>query len=188
MGIIGHSSVEGFFHEVLEEALSHSGMKVESSTEFYLVGLLGEFAKARISDKPMGLRLVTPEDTAKRVQSLKEIGDTSLYVAGFFSESINRQLVDVDYYMGMGVTAYGELAQRLDSSSVAGVYAELSARFPDFVEVLGRIRSQVNFAGQDVMALYREWERTKSDWIEERLKKMGVLVTGNAEDGEGYLQ
>ncbi len=188
MGIIAHSSVEGFFKEVLDEALDHAGMKVSASTEFYLVGLLGEFTNARITDKPMGMRLVSSEDSASRVSSLKEIGDTSLYVAGFFAESIERSLVDVDYYMGMGGAAYRELAHRLDASSVSEVYAELSSRFPAFVDVLGRIRSQVNFAGQDVVSLYQEWERTRSDWIEERLSKMGILVTSSPDDDDGYLQ
>lgn len=188
MGIIGHSSVEGFFQEVLVEALGHSGMRVSPSTEYYLVGLLGEFAKGRISDEPLGLKLVSTEETAARVAALKEVGDTSLYVSGFFAESVNRQLVDVDYYIGMGGAAYGELAGRMGGSSVSEVYAELSQRFPAFVDVLARIRSQVNFAGHDVVALYQEWLRTRSDWIEERLSKMGVLVTPAADDDEGYVQ
>ncbi len=188
MGIIGHSSVEGFFQEVLSAALDHSGMTVSPSTEYYLVGLLGEFAKARISDAPLGLRLVGTEDGAKRVQALKEIGDTSLYVSGFFAESMSRRLVDLDYYMGMGGAAYAELSGRLGSTAAAEVYAELARRFPAFVDVLARIRSQVNFAGDDVVNLYREWMRTRSDWIEERLGKMGVLVTPSPDDDEGYLQ
>jgi hypothetical protein len=188
MGIIGHSSVEGFFKEILCEALDHSGMQVAPSTEYYLVALMGEFAKARISDEPLGLKLVRTEDSAARVAALKEIGDTSLYVSGFFAESVNRQMVDVDYYIGMGGAAYRELSGRMTGSSVSEVYAELSARFPDFVDVLARIRSQVNFAGHDVVALYQEWLRTRSDWIEERLSKMGVLVTPNDDDVEGYLQ
>lgn len=188
MGIIGHSSVEGFFREVLTEALDHSGMRVSPSTTYYLVGLLGEFAKARISDAPLGLRLVSTEGGAERVQALKEIGDTSLYVSGFFAESMNRKLVDVDYYIGMGGAAYSELSGRLGSTAAAEVYAELSGRFPAFVDVLARIRSQVNFAGDDVVTLYKEWMRTKSDWIEERLGKMGVLVTPTANDDDGYLQ
>ena len=188
MGIIGHSSVEGFFHEVLEQALGQSGIQVSSEAEYYLVGLLGDFAKGRISDEPMALRLVGAEDTGKRVQALKEIGDTSLYVSGFFAESISRQLVDVDYYIGMGGAAYAELAQRMCGSSVADVYAELAGRFPAFVDVLGRIRSQVNFAGDDVLSLYQEWMRTRSDWIEDKLSDMGVLVTPAPDDDEGYLQ
>jgi hypothetical protein len=188
MGIIGHTSVEGFFHEILSEALSHSGMRVAESTEYYLVALMGDFTKGRITDEPLGLKLVNTEHTAARVAALKEIGDTSLYVSGFFAESVNRQMVDVDYYIGMGGAAYRELAGRMGGSSVADVYAELSSRFPDFVDVLGRIRSQVNFAGHDVVALYQEWLRTRSDWIEERLSKLGVLVKPSEDEDEGYLQ
>ncbi len=188
MGIIGHSSVEGFFHEILGEALGKSGMSVSSGAEYYLVGLLGEFAKGRISDEPMGMRLASTADPAARVQALKEIGDTALYVSGFFAESMNRQLVDVDYYIGMGGAAYRELGQRMSGSAAADVYAELSARFPAFVDVLARIRGQVSFAGDDVVSLYQEWVRTRSDWIEDRLSDMGVLVTPGDDDDGGYLQ
>jgi len=186
MSIIGHSSVEGFFQEILSKALSHTGMQVAPSTEYYLVALLGDFTKARISDEPLGLRLASTEQAAERVASLKEIGDTALYVSGFFAESVNRQLVDVEYYIGMGGAAYGELAGRMEGSSVADVYAELSQRFPAFVDVLARMRSQVNFAGHDVVALYQEWLRTRSEWVEARLSKMGVLVSSGS--SEGYLQ
>lgn len=186
MGIIGHTSVEAFFHEILTEALGYSGMDVTASTEYYLVGLLGEFTKARISDEPMGLRMVRTEAQAERVQALKEIGDTSLYVSGFFAESINRQLVDVDYYIGMGGAAYRELSGRLGRSSVGDVYAELASKFPAFVDVLGRIRSQVNFGSQDVVSLYQEWEKTRADWIEDRLRTLGVMVSVDEDDG--YLQ
>ncbi|MCP4449563.1 MAG: hypothetical protein GY811_30155 [Myxococcales bacterium] len=189
MGIIGHTSVEGFFHEILTEALGQSGLHVSSGTEYYLVGLLGEFASARISDEPMALRLATTEDAGERALALKEIGDTSLYVSGFFAESIRRQLVDVDYYIGMGGAAYRELSHRMCGSHVAEVYAELSGRFPAFVDVLARIRSQVSFAGDDVLSLYQEWMRTKSDWIESKLADMGVLVTPAPDDDDGgYLQ
>ena len=188
MGIIGHSSVEGFFQEILVEALDHSGMKVAPSTEYYLVGLLGDYSKTQISDKPLGLRLACTKESAERVTALKEIGDTALYVSGFFAESVNRQLVGVDYYIGMGGAAYGELAGRMSKSSVAEVYAELAERFPDFVEVLARIRSQVNFSRHDVVGLYQEWLRTRSDWIEERLSKLGVLVTPAVDVDKVYLQ
>jgi len=193
MSIIGHASVEGFFHDTLEEALGQVGMQVSPQTEYYLVGLLGEFAKGRISDEPLGLLMVSSDGVAARVSALKEVGDTSLYVSGFFAESVNRQLVDLDYYIGMGGAAYRELAGRMGRSAAAEVYAELAARFPAFVDVLARIRSQVSFAGDDVVSLYQEWVRTRSDWIEDKLSGMGVLVkprlTADSDDDEGgYLQ
>lgn len=187
MSIIGHSSVEEFFHEILAAALSEVGVSTTPFTEYYLVGMLGDFASARISDEPLALRLANHGHTQDRVQALKEIGDTSLYISGFFAESLGQQLVDVDYYIGMGGAAYKELSGRLARSSVAEVYGELASKFPAFVDVLTRMRSQVSLGKQDMVSLYKQWEETKADWIEERLRKLGVIVAAPRTD-EGYEQ
>jgi hypothetical protein len=192
MSLTTHVSVEGFFQEVLANALSRQGMAASEPTEFYLVGLLGDYARARLPDEPLSLKLAgtAQADPGARVRALKEVGDTSLYLTGFFADSLRRKLVGVDYYMDLGQAAYHELARRLPTSSVADVYAELSGKFPRFVEVLTEVRHHVSFAGGDVLRLYEEWVRTKSDWIEGRLRSLGVLVpgpNGNPDDG-GLLQ
>ena len=113
MSLVRHSSVESFFREVLVESMERRGVEAAESTEQYLVGLLGEFTRARIPDEPLSLKLVSTSDPAQRVRALKEIGDTALYVVGFFEESLSRSLVAADYYVGLGSAAYGELAARL---------------------------------------------------------------------------
>ncbi|HTE50835.1 MAG TPA: hypothetical protein VK698_08205 [Kofleriaceae bacterium] len=191
MSVTTHASVEDFFLEVLTDALDRQGVAASPPTEFYLVGLLGEYTKARISDEPLSLKLVgtAGADAGERFRALKEVGDTSLYLAGFFAESLHRKLVGVEYYMDLGKAAYGELAQRLSTSSVREVYEELSGKFPRFVDVLAEIRSHTTFLGQDVVALYEEWMRTRSDWVEQRLRALGVLVSGPTEpEGGGLLQ
>lgn len=191
MGIERHVSVTGFFHEVLTDALDRQHVEVSESTEYYLVGLLGEFTKARITDEPLSIMLVGGEEQAPadRVKKLKEVGDTSLYVTGFFASSLDKKLVDPDYYIGLGEAAYTELAHRLrTASSIAGVYEELASKFPRFVDVLAEVRAQVSFVGSDVVELYQEWLRTRSEWIERRLHSMGVLVSGPAKDGKDLLQ
>jgi hypothetical protein len=182
MTVTTHSSVEGFFHEILAGALDRQGVEASGPTEFYLVGLLGEFAKARIPDEPLSLRLVgtSGADAGERVRALKEVGDTSLYLTGFFADSLERKLVGVDYYKDLGQAAYRELAHRLTTSSVGEVYQELAGKFPRFVDVLAEIRRHTTFLNQDVVRLYREWLRTRSDWIEQRLRALGVLVQGPA--------
>jgi hypothetical protein len=193
MSVTTHSSVEGFFQEVLAGALDRQGVEASQPTEFYLVGLLGEFTKARIPDEPLSLRLVgtSGADAGERVRALKEVGDTSLYLTGFFADSLQRKLVGVDYYMDLGKAAYRELAQRLGSSSVREVYQELSGKFPRFVDVLNEVRRHTTFLGQDVVRLYEEWLRTRSDWVENRLRALGVLVQGpppgEPEQGGGGL-
>src|SRR6185436_7058148 len=106
----------------------------------------------------LAVKLVGARDAepAARVKTLKEVGDTSLYVAGFFAESLDRSLVDVDYYVGLGTSAYGQLAGRL-GGNLTQVYAELADRFPRFVDVLAEIRRRVDFAGADVVKLYEQY-------------------------------
>lgn len=188
MSLTTHTSVEAFFQEVLSGALERQRVAASEPTEFYLVGLLGEYARARLPDHALSLRLVESQgDAGERVRALKEVGDTTLYVAGFFADSLQRKIVGVDYYMDLGQAAYHELAHRLSTSSVAEVYAELSGKFPRFVEVLSEVRRHVAFASQDIVHLYEEWVRTRSDWVEKRLRELGVLVCGRDPDDGGLV-
>lgn len=171
------ASVDGFFFEVLTESLEAVHLRATEPAGWYLVSLLGDFTRARLPDAPLALRLADAKfgPPAERVKTLKEVGDTSLYVAGFFAESLSRKLVDVDYYVGMGRGAYAELAGEL-SGSLTEVYRELSDNFPGFVEVLAEMRRRVDFAGADLMKLYEQWLRTRDAWIEKKLRALGVLV------------
>lgn len=191
MSVTTHASVEGFFHEVLTEALGREGVEASEPTEFYLVTLLGAFARARIPDEPLSLRLAgTASDAGARVKALKEVGDTSLYVTGFFADSLQRKLVGVNYYVDLGQAAYAELAQRLAISTVGEVYDELAGKFPRFVDVLAEVRRHTTFMGQDVVRLYEEWLRTRSEWVENRLRALGVVVvnpSGDPEQGGGLV-
>ena len=53
--------------------------------------------------------------------SLKQIGDVSLFVSGFFSDSLRRKLVDVDYYVSIGGVAYQRAQPRRDRHLLAGL-------------------------------------------------------------------
>lgn len=183
MGVIGHSSVDAFFREILLDSLQRQGLSAGENTEYYLVGLLGNYAKGRqITDEPLSLKLCNASDEGDRVSALKVVGDTSLYVTGFFSRSLQRQLVQADYYMSLGSAAYRELAGHLEGSSAREVYDELASKFPAFVDVLADIRSQINFAGTDVVSLYEEWLHSRSEWIEDRLRRLGVMMPGSEDD------
>lgn len=188
MDVTGHASVDEFFHEVLADALGRQQLEVSEPVESYLVGLLGEFTRARITDEPLGLKWLESRsaDPGERVRTLKEVGDTTLYVAGFFAESLERKLFDTDYYIGLGGAAYRELASRLGGSSIREVYEELAAKFPRFVDVLCEVRGNVELGRADVASLYEQWLRTRSEWIERRLRRLGVLMPGHT--GGGYWQ
>jgi hypothetical protein len=107
-------------------------------------------------------------------------------LAGFFAESLGRSLVDVDYYVSLGKSAYGQLSRQLDgprsrgggkgNRSIPEVYGELAKNFPDFVEVLGEIKKRVDFGHGDVLRLYEVWLRTRDAWVENKLREAGLIV------------
>ena len=177
MDVIAHASVDEFFHEVVTDALEALRLDATEPAEWYLVSLLGDFTRVRITDEPLALKLVgePAAEPSQRVKQLKEVGDTSLYVSGFFSESLGRKLIDADYYIGLGSRAYAELAGRL-GGSLTEVYRELAEKFPRFVDVLAVVRRRCDFVGADVVRLYEEWLRTRDAWVEKKLRAFGVLV------------
>src|ERR1051326_196838 len=88
------ASVDEFFHEVVTDALSVVDLDASEPASWYLVGLLGDMTRVRLTDEPLGPKLVAQvsADAGERVKTLKHVGDTSLYVAGFFAESLTRSL------------------------------------------------------------------------------------------------
>lgn len=177
-------SATEYFKDALTSAMKAQHVEAAETTEFYLVNLLTEFTSCQVDEEPLALKMAqasegTPEE---RIRTLKEVGDTSLYVSGFFADSLARKLVDVEYYISMGGAAYGQLARlgRGTSSGFRDVYDELAGKFPRFVDVLNEIRAQSNFVSStNVIKLYEEWVRTRSEWLEKRLRASGMVIGGD---------
>jgi hypothetical protein len=176
------SNVSEFFHELLTSTIKSQGLDTSEPTECYLVSLLANFTSHPLDDEPLALKLAssvcaTPDERARQ---LKDIGDQSLYVSGFFAESLQRKLVDIDYYIHMGGAAYGELARYFrgyrHSEVFGAVYDELGTKFPRFVDVLAEISEQTSVtSSQSLVQLYERWLRTGSEWMERRLREHGVI-------------
>src|SRR5712692_4360021 len=85
-----------YFHGALKAAIKNQGVAASEPTECYLVGLLAEHLKGPVDDEPLALKLASAVVSSpdERLRHLKDLGDTSLYVSGFFSDSLARKLVD----------------------------------------------------------------------------------------------
>ena len=174
------ASVQEFFREAVCAAIKNQGLESSELTEFYLVNLLSEYANTTIDDAPLAIKLGEAAGAlpAERAQLLRDVGDKSLYVSGFFADSLQRSLVDVDYYIQIGGTAYAQLARM--GSSLQGpfvpVYGELAGNFPRFVEVLAEVSKGSDITSdRTVVELYERWLRTGSEWIERKLRARGVI-------------
>jgi hypothetical protein len=184
-------SVEEFFRDQVDRAFRDRGLAPGALTEHYLVQLLATYAAQPIEDRPLGLKMLESADAPPRERrsQLREVGDTSLYVSGFWAESLADKLVDVDYYIDLGGSAYGELARGGSGwtrDPFGDVFAELAANFARFVEVLMVIsrRTAPVSTNEDVVRLYQRWQRTKSRWVAARLASLGVFPSS----GDGRLQ
>ena len=110
--VVGRESAAEYFKELVEGALAHQRLSAGELTSFYVVNLLTGFlqqpADAAAEAKPLAVRLVEAFDAAgmRQRDSLKQIGDLSLFVSGFFADSLQRKVVDVDYYVSIGGRAY----------------------------------------------------------------------------------
>ena len=184
-------TLASFFFEKLGAALKEHHVETAAETEHYLVTLLADYAHRQLDDTPLALKLMAANDASpvERRQKLKEVGDTSLFVSGFWADSFARRVVDIDYYIGMGGSAYGQLARTSEGWSRDlnnGVFEELSAKFKPLVGVLTTIsqRTQPAATPQDLVRLYDKYRNTGSGWARARLAEMGVFVPGIGEGGK----
>jgi hypothetical protein len=173
------SAVE-YFKELVEGALAHQGLVATELTAFYVVQLLASFLQRRASDDdPLALRLGRALESGGLQQraSLKQIGDVSLFVSGFFSDSLRRGLVDVDYYVQIGGFAYTTLS-RHGSDAFSPVFAELAEKFVDFVDVLSEVSERSSCGASsnvDLLRLYERWLKTGSRRSGQLLVERGVV-------------
>jgi hypothetical protein len=180
---------QDFFRELVTSALGRQRIAAQPATEFYLVNLLNQFittdrlfpkdAQGVAREEPLALMikeaLEEPLPQAQRAL-FRQIGDVSLYVAGYFQESLNRKLVDLDYYIGLGGTAYRHVAARVDEESSRGLYAELADKFARFVDVLAEISDKTAPRSEkDLLRLYEVWVRTRSERAARALQEAGIL-------------
>lgn len=182
------TSTHEFFHQVLRSALTSHALTLRDTTEFYLVNLLAEGSDTADIDQPLSLKLAAAEqvDGPERVRLLKEIGDTALYLCGFFAESLSRRLVSVEFYMALGGTAYGHLATtgRTVSELLRTVFDELASKFPRVVELLSDARSQLCIhSSTNILRLYEQWLQTRSEHLARRLRAAGLILPSQTPQG-----
>lgn len=114
----------------------------------------------------------------ERVRLLKKLGDTSLYVCGFFGDSLNRKLVDIDYYKDMGEVAYSHLSTVVKEDDFQVIYGELSKKFSGVVDVLTKISQEVFIqSNKNILRLYERYLKTGSELAKKQLADMGITPT-----------
>ena len=178
-----------YFQGAVSGAVASLRLQISEHAQHYIVQLLGHYISTEnlvptdADGKPadtltqqlaIALEQVRAE---QRVQRLRQLGDYSLYIAGFFSDSLSRKLVDVDYYIGMGCAAYENVAALEEKKNRAELFLELSQKFPKFVEILSQISEETGFnpeSHRDLLRVYDLWLKTGAKKFANQLVKAGI--------------
>jgi hypothetical protein len=180
MNVLRRESAIEYFKELVDGAIAHQGLAARELTAFYVVQLLASFLQRPAEgeeNRPLALQLALALERGGVEQraSLKQIGDLALFVSGFFSDSLNRKLVDVDYYASIGGYAYQTLS-RFETDTFSPVFAELADKFIDFVDVLTEVSERTSCSSNtDLLRLYEKWLKTGSRRAGQFLVERGVV-------------
>ena|SRR5262245_7893468 len=180
--VVRRESAVEYFKELVDAAILHQRLSATESASFYVVQLLAGFLRRPVDgadggDAPLAIRLAQALESGglRQRHGLREIGDVSLFVSGFFADSLNRKTVDVDYYVSIGGYAYNALS-RVESDTFSPLFAELADKFVGFVDVLTEVSERSSCASNaDLLRLYERWLRTGSPRSGQLLAERGVV-------------
>ena len=189
------ANIRDYFRESLAQAMRRSTIRVSETAQVYLVNLLSEFCRAEAAfagtdagEKPVMADLLLRAHDAEpqeAVRIYKHMGDSSLYLSGFFGESVEAAAVGVDYYVSIGEGAYANVAglMRPTAASSSALFAELSDRFRALVDLLTVMSlADAGADNQKLLGVLQRYHRTGHPGLRDTLERAGVVVDGNDEN------
>lgn len=192
------SSLKAFFHNALSRESERNRLEITEHTHWYLTNLLHTYSRSeeffdyqpnRSTLTPLAdyyQRALEADTEQERRLHLQRLGDVAMFISGMFSEALNKRIVGASYYMAMGETAYGTLAETAAATSreqtQATIFADLSDRFASFVKLLKAIGPKPEPADSEcaefksLLQKVDEWQRTGDPVLATELRGSGILL------------
>lgn len=178
----------GFFRKELEGALAERHAEATDAAVAYVSRVLVDFVRADAAEcQALGGSLALMLDRAleqgepERRHRLRAVGDSALYLAGFFSEHLTRRGGSGPGCAELvGTRAYGVLAESLRRRAPeAAPFRELARKFETFAAALQAVAETMSLRAVHgdgaLVELYDRWLRTGSTRVAAALAERGVL-------------
>lgn len=160
------SSLQYYFYSQLQEFNEKSQEPLPNEAIYYSSMVMDRFGESgnyfeisegKVKDKVLGIKLLQssnmPREEKKR--TLKDIGDTALVICGFFSDSLNKKILDTKYYQDLGQMAYRHLNAEVPSAyDVQSFFQLLSMRFDQLATVMSLVSEKTLGQGPDFDSAY----------------------------------
>jgi hypothetical protein len=147
-GITLESSLQTFFFDELNKINASSTTPIPMELVFYGSTVMDHFGdssryfdivEGRVRDKILGTKFLEASHYDRRMQkkAFREIGDTSLFLCGYFSDSVKDRVVDLSYYQNLGKSAYGRLNALVpEAYAMNGFYKKLANAFDGLSNIM----------------------------------------------------
>ncbi len=164
-------SLQGFFFDQLIELNKKTAMPLPKETIYYSSIVMDKFSQSKdyfevqdgkVREKTLGKKLLESSSLSRvgQKRALQDVGDTALLLCGFFSESLNKKIIDLSYYHEIGKIAYCRLNSMIpDVFHIDSFYDLLSKKFKEMTIMMTIVAQQSNMfceAGQDVIFISNE--------------------------------
>ena len=184
--IILSANLKGFFFDGLVELNKKSLCPVPESVLYYSSEVLDKFAlsqdffevsEGKVRQKILGMKLLEATQMTRDEQKkvYREVGEMSLLVCGYFSESVNKKIVDTQYYAQIGKMAYGHLNTMAPSFlDIPSFYQIVATSFESLTTLMAILASSSR--GSENNVLFKKVMR--NEVVDEReLLAGGILPT-----------
>ncbi len=179
------------WHALVSEAEAVCEYRLGEELESYLVFLLMRFvSRPDMAGRVMAMEFLRGAAAAGRLQldRLRDVGDQCLLYSGFYPEQAERRNVRASYFVDLGRSAYGMLAERLRDAA-ADIYGDLARAFVNLRDVLHAMRELDAEAALDPLANMDLWRQTGSRQARRNLERRfgpGALLDLDEEPGSSH--
>ncbi len=147
--IVLETSLQSFFYDQLLEINQKCASPLPHEAIYYSSLVMDHFGESgkyfeltdegKVREKTLGVKLLEASNETRTTQRnmLKDVGDTALFLCGYFSDSMNRKIIDISYYQEIGQIAYQRLNHIVpEAYEVPSFFKKLSTKFSGVAELM----------------------------------------------------
>lgn len=183
-------SSKEYFNELLEDVLKvNEGFELHPFSKLYLSELLTNFVHVdslfeKTEDGKVVSKMLSEQffesqnlDTATKIQKLKKLAETTLYVSGFFAASLNKKLINQSYYIQVGAMVYANLSNVVEPKPKSNLYSHVANHFLNYADLLTEVSQKANIQkSNDVLEMFGRYMDSGSAWAEKLLIQNGIAI------------
>lgn len=156
--LVLETSLQSFFFDELSRVNAKSSRPLPKETVFHSSLVLDQFGESgnyfetvegKVREKVLGVKLLEAchLPRQKQARALRDIGDTALFICGFFSESLNGKIIDTAYYQQIGRSAYRRLNHFVpDAYETPSFFERLSDSFAGVTVLMNLVAEKMSKA------------------------------------------